>query len=118
LDDEIAVKAALRRISVSTLIEEMLLRFLLHKSGTISSDPLEFPNNWDGVDLRERLIASKMRQKDLAILLNVHKNTLNNWVSGAVPWPNEILQLVKRALLEWNPDTQRAFRIGGRSSWS
>jgi len=59
-----------------------------------------------------------MRQKDLEVLLQVHKNTLNNWVSGAVPWPNETLQQVKRALLDWNPDTQRAFRVGGRSSWS
>lgn len=118
LDDDLTLKAALRRIAVSVLIEEMLLRFLLQKAGYPATDHLEFPEDWDGADLRERLVASRMRQKDLAVLLRVHKNTLNNWVSGATPWPAEILHQVKQALIEWNPDSQRPFRVGGRSSWS
>lgn len=118
LDDELTIKAATRRISVSILIEEFLLRFLLHKSAASPTDPLEFPTNWDGSDLRDRLVSSRMRQKELADLLGVHKNTLNNWVSGATPWPSEILQQVKKTLLEWSPATQTPFRVGGRSSWS
>ena len=117
LDDDLTLKAATRRIAVSVLIEEMLLRFLLHKAGGPVTDHLEFPEGWDGSDLRDRLIASRMRQKDLAVVLGVHKNTLNNWVSGAVPWPPEILPQVKQALIKWDPNTQSPFRVGGRSSW-
>jgi DNA-binding transcriptional regulator YiaG len=119
LDDELVVKAAVRRTTVSVLIEELLLRALNSSSANIAtSRPLDFPDAWDGTDLRERLIAIRMRQKDLADLLQVHKNTLNNWVNGSVPWATEMLQRVQRALLEWSPDTQASFRIGGRSQWS
>jgi hypothetical protein len=67
LDDELVLKAATRRTTVSVLIEEMLLRCLNGGSATPStSAALDFPENWDGSDLRERLIAVRMRQKDLA----------------------------------------------------
>lgn len=118
LDDDLVVKAASRRITVSVLIEEMLLRCLNGGPvSVISAGPIDFPENWDGSDLRERLIAVRMRQKDLADLLQIHKNTLNNWVNGSVPWSLEMLKRVQRALLEWNPEAQSSFRVGGRSTW-
>ena len=118
LDDELVVKAAGRRITVSALIEEMLLRHLNQGIGmSSSSNPLVFPEKWDGTDLRERLIALRLRQKDLAGLLQVHKNTLNSWVTGTVPWIPVMLKHVQKVLIEWNPDTQRSFRVGSRSPW-
>jgi hypothetical protein len=81
----------------------------------------QFPNDWDGGDLRLRLIDLRMHQKDLAKVLTqmldhqVTPGTLSKWITGWSPFPAWSLGPIQRALVDWDPSSNTAFRVGSRS---
>jgi hypothetical protein len=115
LDESLAVLAARRRVPISTIVEELVERGLRPEQTSEATKAVDFPTDWDGADLRTRLIALRMRQKDLAGLLETHFNNLNRWIRGATPYPTGVLDQIKNALKEWDPGKQEKFRIGSRS---
>ena len=115
LDEALAVLAARRRVPISTIVEELVERGLQPDQTSEASKAVDFPADWDGTDLRNRLIALRLRQKDLAGILGTHFNNLNRWVRGATPYPAGMLEQIKGALKGWDPGTQEKFRIGSRS---
>jgi len=115
LDEELAVLAARRRVPISTIVQELVERGLGSDQTSEASRAVDFPSDWDGSDLRTRMIALRLRQKDLAALLGTHFNNLNRWVTGASPFPAGVLEQIKAALKGWDPGTHKKFRIGSRS---
>ena len=115
LDEALAVQAARRRIPVSLVLQEFVIRALAPPtdSSSMLSNPAIPPEDWDGADLSNRLLNLRMRQIDLAGRLQVHKSTLGSWINGAHPWPEGMLDLARRALSTWDPASGK-FRWGSK----
>lgn len=114
LDEKLAIAAAQRRIPISSIVEELVERGL-RPNPTPESIAAEFPPDWDGSDLRERLYYLRMRQTDLAEILKIPVNTLNDWVRGSHPFTKRFLPLIQRALKAHKPGPILGFRVGSRS---
>ncbi|MBL0311229.1 MAG: helix-turn-helix transcriptional regulator [Holophagaceae bacterium] len=120
LDELLSVEAARTKTSISLVIVALVRLGIIRKEQVLSTGDLDarvFPKNWNGSDLRERLLHLRMRQRDLAKAAGIHPNTLNSWIRGHHSIPANRLPILQKALLEWvaEPDS---FRIGGRSPWS
>lgn len=114
LDEKLAVMAAQRRVPISTIVEE-LVEIGLCPPGTPESKAVEFPTNWDGSDLRERLYWLRLTQQELAKALKKPLNTVNEWVSGNHPAPGEYLIAIQKILKKHKPGPILGFRTGSRS---
>ncbi len=114
LDEKLAMMAAQRRVPISTIVEE-LVEIGLQPSVTPESIAVEFPPNWDGSDLRERLYWLRMTQQELAKALKKPQATVNEWVSGNHPAPAEHLIAIQKILKKHKPGPILGFRTGSRS---
>lgn len=114
IDEKLAVAAARRRVPISSIVEELVERGL-QPSPTPESLAAEFPPDWDGSDIRERLYYLRMRQVDLAKILHIPVNTLNDWICGNYPFPKRFIPLIQQALMAHKPGPIIDFRTGSRS---
>jgi len=114
LDKKLRVMAAERRVPISVVVEELVERSLQQSSGP-EARAIEFPQNWDGGDLRERLYILRMRQADLAAVIHAQAKTLNHWLNGVNAFPLEILPEIQKALKAWKPGPILDFKEGSRS---
>ena len=113
LDEEIAVMAARQRVPLSTIIRDLIEKGLRGHS-TPESMAVDFPPNWDGADIRERLYYLRMRQADLAKNLNVPTNTLNRWILER-ECPTRVLNQIMEAMKSHIPGPILGFKEGSRS---
>ena len=113
LDEEIAVMAARQRVPLSTIIRDLIEKGLRGHS-TPESMAVDFPPNWDGADIRERLYYLRMRQADLAKNLNVPTNTLNRWILER-ECPTRVLNQIMEAMKSHVPGPILGFKEGSRS---
>jgi hypothetical protein len=114
LDETLAVQAARRRVPLSTLVEELVERGL-RPNPTPEEYSIDFPEDWDGADLRARLYYIRMRQTDLAAALAIPDQTLNHWIRGAHPFDKGVLPRIQQAMKNHKPGTIEKFRTGSRS---
>jgi DNA-binding transcriptional regulator YiaG len=113
LDEELAVMAARQRVPLSTIIRDLIEKGLRGHS-TPESMAVDFPPNWDGADIRERLYYLRMRQADLAKNLNVPTNTLNRWILER-ECPTRVLNQIMEAMKSHIPGPILGFKEGSRS---
>ncbi len=117
LDERLAIEAARSKTSISLVIIELIRLGIVRREESHTTggfDPRIFPPDWNGLDLRERLVELRMHQKDLALALGLHPNTLNSWVRRVHQVPKKHLEPLKQALLAWQP-SEGKFRLGSRS---
>ena len=113
LDEELAVMAARQRVPLSTIIRDLIEKGLRGHS-TPESMAVDFPPDWDGADLRERLYYLRMRQTDLAKALQVPTNTLNGWILER-GCPKRVLSQIMEAMRSHVPGPILGFKEGSRS---
>ena len=113
LDEELAVMAARQRVPLSTIIRDLIEKGLRGHS-TPESMAVDFPPDWDGADLRERLYYLRMRQTDLAKALQVPTNTLNGWILER-GCPTRVLSQIMEAMRSHVPGPILGFKEGSRS---
>jgi len=113
LDEELAVMAARQRVPLSTIIRDLIEKGLRAHS-TPESMAVDFPPDWDGADLRERLYYLRMRQTDLAKALQVPTNTLNGWILER-GCPTRVLSQIMEAMRSHVPGPILGFKEGSRS---
>ena len=113
LDEELAVMAARQRVPLSTIIRDLIDKGL-HAHSTPESMAVDFPPDWDGADLRERLYYLRMRQTDLAKALQVPTNTLNGWILER-GCPKRVLRQIMEAMRSHVPGPILGFKEGSRS---
>jgi hypothetical protein len=113
LDEKLAVMAARQRVPISTIIRDLIEKGLRGHS-TPESMAADFPPDWDGADIRERLYYLRMRQTDLAKILQFPTNTLNGWIleHGC---PSRILIQIMEAMRCHIPGPILGFKEGSRS---
>jgi len=112
LDEKIAVMAARRRVPMSTIICDLVEKGLRGHS-TPESMAVDFPPDWDGVDIRERLYYLRMRQTDLAKTIQVPPNTLNRWILERA-CPTRVLNQIMDAMRSHVPGPILGFKEGSR----
>jgi DNA-binding transcriptional regulator YiaG len=105
--------AARQRVPLSTIIRDLIEKGLRGHS-TPESMAVDFPPNWDGADIRERLYYLRMRQADLAKNLNVPTNTLNRWILER-ECPTRVLNQIMEAMKSHVPGPILGFKEGSRS---
>jgi len=113
LDEELAVMAARQRVPLSTIIRDLIDKGL-HAHSTPESMAVDFPPDWDGADLRERLYYLRMRQTDLAKAVQVPPNTLNGWILER-SCPKRVLRQIMEAMRSHVPGPILGFKEGSRS---
>jgi hypothetical protein len=105
--------AARQRVPLSTIIRDLIDKGL-HAHSTPESMAVDFPPDWDGADMRERLYYLRMRQTDLAKALQVHPNTLNGWIVER-SCPKRVLSQMMEAMRAHVPGPILGFKEGSRS---
>jgi len=114
LDETLAVQAAQRRVPLSTLVEELVERGL-RPNPTPEEFAIDFPEDWDGSDLRARLYYLRMKQIDLAEATGIKDTTLNDWIRGAHPFDKDALPRIQQVMTDHKPGPIEKFRTGSRS---
>lgn len=113
--------AAQRDVPMSIVAEDLLRRGLQGPIARGEDPNRELPKGWTGRDLRKRMIDLRMRQKDLAEALTqmlhhtVTKGTVSDWMLGKHSFPEWSRHPIEEVLMEWDPDTNKNYRIGSRS---
>ncbi len=115
LDEELRVEAARKLVPFPVLIAGLLREAL--KPGSVSAlEAAEFPDDWDGSDLQERLLQLRRRQLDLAQDLQVSSKTLGSWIRGVYCFPKGKLEEIQEVLKQWKPEDKADFQPGPRLS--
>ena len=114
LDETLAVQAARRRVPMSTLVEELVERGL-RPNPTPEEYAIDFPEDWNGADLRTRLYYLRMRQAELATAVGIPDTTLNRWIIGNNPFDKDALPRIQQAMKDHKPGPIEKFRTGSRS---
>jgi hypothetical protein len=99
---------------MSTLVEELVERGL-RPNPPPEEYAIDFPEGWDGADLRARLYYLRMRQIDLAEATGIKDTTLNDWIRGVHPFDKDALPQIQQAMKDHKPGPIEKFRTGSRS---